>query len=67
MMRRLLSAALTAALLLATPGGRFHEACAQTIVGPAARAGVPGGAGSAAVLRLELPAPSLTGALSGAS
>ncbi|MDP3544233.1 MAG: hypothetical protein Q8T11_17345, partial [Elusimicrobiota bacterium] len=67
MIRRLISSALIASLLLLTPGDRFYEACAQTIASPAARAGVAGGAGSAAVPRLEFAAPSLTGSLSGAS
>lgn len=67
MIRRLISSAVVASLLLLTPGGSFHEACAQTFAAPAARAGVPGGAASAALPRLEAAAPSLSGSLSGAS
>ena len=67
MIRRSIATVLIVSLALLTPGGRFYEACAQTISAPAARAGVPGGGAAAGVLRLELSAPSLGAALPGAS
>ena len=67
MVRRLIASVLVVSLALLTPGGRFYEACAQTIAAPAARAGLSGAAGAAGVLRLELSAPSLGAALPHAS
>lgn len=67
MIRRLIASALVVSLALLTPGGRFYEACAQTIAAPAARAGLSGASGSVGAVRLELSAPSLGAALPQAS
>ena len=52
MIRRLIASSLIVSLALLTPGGRFYEACAQTLAAPAARAGVAGVAGSVPAVRL---------------
>lgn len=67
MIRRLIASVLIVSLALLTPGGRFYEACAQTIAAPAARAGLAGAAGSVGAVRLELSAPSLGATLPQAS
>lgn len=67
MIRRLIASALVVSLALLTPGGRFYEACAQTIAAPAARAGLAGASGSVGAVRLELSAPSLGSVLPHAS
>lgn len=67
MMRRLIATLLIVSLALLTPGGRFYEACAQTMAGSAARAGLPGAAGQVGGVRLELSVPSLSGTVSAAS
>ncbi|UPT75262.1 MAG: hypothetical protein M0D55_06050 [Elusimicrobiota bacterium] len=63
MIKRLVASTVIVALALLTPGGRFYEACAQTIAAPAARAGVMGSAGAVGAVNLQLaiptPAPSL--------
>ncbi len=63
MLKRLIASVLIVSLALLTPGGRFYEACAQTIAAPAARAGVSGAAGSIGAIRLDFAAPSLSAAL----
>jgi hypothetical protein len=67
MIRRLICISLIVSLALLTPGGRFYEACAQTIASPAARAGVSGSAGSVGAIQLDFAASSLTGTLPQAS
>jgi len=67
MIRRLIASVLVVSLALLTPGGRFYEACAQTVAAPAARAGLAGAAGSVGAVRLELSAPALGAALPHAS
>lgn len=64
MMRRLIASVLIVSIALLAPGGRFYEACAQTMAGSAARAGLPGAAGAAGGVRLELSVPSLSGTVS---
>lgn len=67
MMRRLIASLLIVSLVLLTPGGRFYEACAQTIAAPAARAGVSAVAGSIGAVPFNLSAPSLSAMLPQAS
>lgn len=67
MIRRLICFSLVISLILLTPGGRFYEACAQTIASPAACAGVSGAAGSVGAIQLNFSAPSLAGTLPQAS
>jgi len=67
MLRRLIASVLIVSLALLTPGGRFYEACAQTIAAPAARSGLSGAAARTGAVRFDLGAPALNGALSRAS
>ncbi|MDD5303444.1 MAG: hypothetical protein PHS14_10075, partial [Elusimicrobia bacterium] len=67
MIRRLIASVLIVSLAQLAPGGRFYEACAQVIASPAARAGLPGAAGSVGSVKLDVSAPSLNGTLPQAS
>lgn len=63
MIRRAVATLLIVVLSLLTPGGRFYEACAQTMTAAsAARAGA-GAVGAAGTIRLEIAAPALAPSL----
>ena len=64
MVRRFIISVLILSLVLLTPGGRFYEACAQTIAGSVSRAGVSGAVGSIGTLAPAIGSPSLTGTFS---